>query len=185
MRNLLKFTTFLFLILISLFIVDTALAVCSDTDGGQDPYTQGTCNNPGQAGSPFTDSCETTSILREWFCNEEGMCDSILFDCSTIGGHCDNGICVVPTGGEGGGGSVGGGGKLGSILTKIKDALKSLGYIVCVIFMIWGGYQMITSSGDPTKFEKGKTTLLYAAIGFVVILLADAIVNLIKSIVGG
>jgi hypothetical protein len=77
------------------------------------------------------------------------------------------------------------GGTLEGILTKIKDTLKDLGYIVCIIFMIWGGYLMITSSGDPTKFEKGKTALLYAAIGFVIILLADKIVNFIKDIISG
>jgi type IV secretory pathway VirB2 component (pilin) len=80
----------------------------------------------------------------------------------------------------GGGGSTS---KLEEILTKIKDTLKTLGYIVCAIFMIIGGYQMITASGDPKQFEKGRNTLLYAAIGFVVILLADNIVDWIKFII--
>jgi hypothetical protein len=82
---------------------------------------------------------------------------------------------------RGGGGE--GTSKLEEILTKIKDALKTLGYIVCAIFMMIGGYQMITASGDPKQFEKGRNTLLYAAIGFVVILLADNIVDWIKSII--
>jgi hypothetical protein len=82
-----------------------------------------------------------------------------------------------------GGGGGGGTSKLEEILTNIKDALKTLGYIVCAIFMIIGGYQMITASGDPKQFEKGRNTLLYAAIGFVVILLADNIVEWIKSII--
>jgi hypothetical protein len=82
---------------------------------------------------------------------------------------------------RGGGGE--GTSKLEEILTKIKDTLKTLGYIVCAIFMIIGGYQMITASGDPKQFEKGRNTLLYAAIGFVVILLADNIVEWIKSII--
>jgi hypothetical protein len=82
-----------------------------------------------------------------------------------------------------GGGGGGGTSKLEEILTKIKDTLKTLGYIVCAIFMIIGGYQMITASGDPRQFEKGRNTLLYAAIGFVVILLADNIVDWIKSII--
>jgi hypothetical protein len=82
---------------------------------------------------------------------------------------------------DGGGG--GGTSKLEEILINIKDALKTLGYIVCAIFMIIGGYQMITASGDPKQFEKGRNTLLYAAIGFVVILLADNIVDWIKFII--
>jgi type IV secretory pathway VirB2 component (pilin) len=85
-----------------------------------------------------------------------------------------------------GGGGGGGTSKLEEILTKIKDTLKTLGYIVCVIFMIIGGYQMITASGDPKKFETGQKTLLYAAIGFIIILLADEIVTFIRTkILGG
>jgi len=74
--------------------------------------------------------------------------------------------------------------KLEDILTKIKDTLKTLGYLVCAIFIIIGGYQMMTASGDPQKFETGKRTLLFAAIGFIIILIADKIVNFLKSIVG-
>jgi formate hydrogenlyase subunit 3/multisubunit Na+/H+ antiporter MnhD subunit len=84
-------------------------------------------------------------------------------------------------GGGGTGGTSGGGSKLESILIKIKDTLKTLGYIVCVIFIMWGGYLMIMSQGDPKQFERGKTALLYALIGLVVILIADNIVNFIQQ----
>jgi type IV secretory pathway VirB2 component (pilin) len=71
---------------------------------------------------------------------------------------------------------------LEEILIQIKNTLRSLGYIICVIFMIVGGYQMITSSGDPQKFDTGKRTLLFAAIGLIIILAADKIVDLLRSI---
>jgi hypothetical protein len=80
---------------------------------------------------------------------------------------------VIMDGGEGS--------KLERILTKVKDTLKTLGYIVCVIFIMWGGYLMIMSQGDPKQFERGKTALLYALIGLVVILIADNIVNFIQQ----
>ena len=79
--------------------------------------------------------------------------------------------------------SVANAGKLENILNKIKNTLKTLGYVVCSIFIIVGGYQMITASGDPQKFETGKRTLLFASVGFIIILASDAIVDLIKSIV--
>jgi uncharacterized protein with GYD domain len=75
----------------------------------------------------------------------------------------------------------GGGDVLSNVLTKIKEKLASVGYIVCAIFMIWGGYQMVTSAGDPKKFEIGKTALLYAAIGLIVILVADKLANFIAT----
>ena len=75
------------------------------------------------------------------------------------------------------------------------DATVVLGYIttfllaiaapICGIMVVWGGFQMITARGNPEKFSKGKKTLLYAAIGFVVILFASSVVPLIKSIFNG
>jgi hypothetical protein len=70
---------------------------------------------------------------------------------------------------------------LESILGNIKVWLVNLGSIVCGIFMVWGGYLMITSAGDPKKFETGKTALLYATIGLIVILIADKVVDFIKD----
>jgi hypothetical protein len=78
-----------------------------------------------------------------------------------------------------------GGNVLSNVLEKIRDILKGVGYIVCAIFMIWGGYLMITSSGDPKRFETGKTTLLYALIGFIVILIADKVVKFIENEISG
>jgi TRAP-type C4-dicarboxylate transport system permease small subunit len=68
------------------------------------------------------------------------------------------------------------------ILTKIKDILTTIGYIVTAIFIIIGGYQMLTAAGNPQQFETGKRTLVYAAIGFLVVLLADKLADMLKSL---
>jgi hypothetical protein len=44
---------------------------------------------------------------------------------------------------------------------------------------------MITARGNPEKFSEGKKTLLYAAVGFVVVIFASSVAPLIKSIFGG
>jgi hypothetical protein len=77
--------------------------------------------------------------------------------------------------------AVGAQGILENIFTNIENLLYTLGFVVTIVFMIIGGYQMLTSAGDPKKFEQGKTTLLYAAIGFIVILIARSIVSWIKT----
>lgn len=48
--------------------------------------------------------------------------------------------------------------------------------VVAVIFIIWGGYQYVTSSGDAEKAGKGRATLINAIIGLVIIFIAYAIV---------
>ena len=56
--------------------------------------------------------------------------------------------------------------------------------IVAVIFMIYGGIQYVTSSGDTTKVTKAKNTIMNAAIGLVITILAAAIVNLVITSLG-
>ena len=57
--------------------------------------------------------------------------------------------------------------------------------IVCAIVMVIGGISYVTSVGDSGKVQKAKSTIMYAAIGLVITLLAAAIVNLVVSAVNG
>ena len=57
--------------------------------------------------------------------------------------------------------------------------------IVCVIMMIIGGIAYVTSVGNPQKVSKAKNTIMYAAIGLIITLVAAAIVNLVLTAVGG
>ena len=52
---------------------------------------------------------------------------------------------------------------------------------VAVLFIIWGGIQYVTSSGNKDKAEQAKKTLLYAVIGLIIIVLADVIVSLVTK----
>jgi len=71
------------------------------------------------------------------------------------------------------------------VLGYINTFLLAIAAPICGIMVVWGGFQMITSMGNPEKFSSGKKTLLYAAIGFVVVIFASSIVPLIKSIFNG
>ena len=72
-----------------------------------------------------------------------------------------------------------------SIITIINAVIGVLG-LVCVIVMIIGGVNYMTSSGDAAKVKKAKDTILYGLIGLIVCVLAFAIVNfVISNIIGG
>jgi len=71
-----------------------------------------------------------------------------------------------------------------NVLKKIIDGLKKVAYPFTVFFVILGGYQMIQSGGDPKRFDQGRNTLLFGLAGFLVVLIADLLVDLIKKIVG-
>ncbi len=60
----------------------------------------------------------------------------------------------------------------------------SVGGILAVFFIIVGGIQIATSQGDPSKFSKGKNTILYAVIGLIVMLVSYAIVAFVSQSLG-
>jgi hypothetical protein len=80
---------------------------------------------------------------------------------------------------------------LGNV-NSVNDLVKNIGAFmlalavpICGIMVIVGAFQMMTAAGDPAKFSKGRMTLFYAAIGFIVVLFATSVVPVLKSILGG
>lgn len=71
------------------------------------------------------------------------------------------------------------------LIERIIDVLTF--YIatpVAVLMIIVGAFQMLSAGGDPEKFATGKKTILYAAIGFAVLLAADLLIGLTQEILG-
>lgn len=70
-------------------------------------------------------------------------------------------------------------------VASVTNFLFEISIPICAIFIIVGGFQMMTASDNPEKFSKGKKTILYAVVGFAVVLVASSVANLIKSVLGG
>ncbi len=77
----------------------------------------------------------------------------------------------------------GSGSTLDSVLSKIIDYFIGVSVSVAVIIVIYGAWKMMTASGDPKKFQEGQKTVLYAAIGLLVILLARGIIGALYGII--
>ena len=70
-------------------------------------------------------------------------------------------------------------------ITNILSAIIGVLGLVCVVVMIIGGINYMTSAGDSGKVKTAKNTILYGLIGLIICALAFAIVNwLIKAILG-
>ena len=65
-----------------------------------------------------------------------------------------------------------------SVSSIIKAVIGILG-LVCVIVIIIGGVNYMTSSGDAGKVKKAKDTILYGVVGLVICVLAFAIVQFV------
>ena len=64
---------------------------------------------------------------------------------------------------------------IGNIISTVIGILG----IVCVIIIIMGGVQYMTSSGDAGKVKKAKDTILYGVIGLIICVLAFAITQFV------
>ena len=66
-------------------------------------------------------------------------------------------------------------GDLNQIIDRAKIILQAAGFIVAVIYIILGGYKIITAGGSKDEIETGRRYILYAVIGLAVILIAQAL----------
>jgi hypothetical protein len=71
-----------------------------------------------------------------------------------------------------------------AIQTIISRAVTFL-YILALVYALYGGFNIMTAGGDEEKVKKGKTILIQAGIGLVVIFLANSIVSWIINAVLG
>ena len=95
-----------------------------------------------------------------------------LSACEIVGG-CMKGIDSYDTGDTGG------------IFKIIQNGINSAMYVAvptAIIFIVVGGYMMITSQGDEKKYSTGMTTLQYSIIGLTIVILSATIVLLITGV---
>ena len=73
---------------------------------------------------------------------------------------------------------------LSCVANNVAGFLQYLALAIAVIMVLVGAFQMITAGGDPEKFSKGRKTLLYTAVGVVVVIIAGGFVQIIQSLLG-
>lgn len=69
------------------------------------------------------------------------------------------------------------------IKTLISTAYAVAG-VAAVVMIIYGGYTILVSSGEPDKMRKGQNTLFYAIIGLVIIVSSSLIFNFVGRLLG-
>ena len=75
-------------------------------------------------------------------------------------------------------------GKLEDLIGKIVDFIFSVSLLVVPLMIIVGAFYFVTAAGNPSQIETGKRLVLYALIGFIIILLAKGLVAVIGDILG-
>ena len=85
-----------------------------------------------------------------------------------------NGQCEIKT--DGLGGTV-----IILILMGIFDILLYVAGVIAVVMIIWGGFKLLTSDGEPQKIAAARTTLFNALVGMVIAVIASQIVGFIAG----
>jgi len=71
-----------------------------------------------------------------------------------------------------------------SVVQAIINVATPISVICVVLLLVYGGFLMMSSKGDPDKLQEAKQIITNAIIGFVVILLCVAILLLISNTLG-
>ena len=74
---------------------------------------------------------------------------------------------------------------LSATIGNIIQAVVGILGLACVVIIIMGGVQYMTSAGDAGKVKKAKDTILYGVIGLIICVLAFAITTFIINSVNG
>lgn len=69
------------------------------------------------------------------------------------------------------------------MLNVLFDLSLVVGYLALAM-VVFGGYQYISSQGDPGKMAKGKKTLMAAVIGTTIAMSASVVINTASAVLG-
>ena len=72
--------------------------------------------------------------------------------------------------------------KVQTFLQNVIQVLVTLAGLVSVGFFVWGGFGYITSSGNPEALERSKKTIVFSAIGLVIVLAAFVLSNIVSQL---
>lgn len=73
---------------------------------------------------------------------------------------------------------------LADVVNKLMLFLIPLAAIILFLVLVWGGFDYMTSAGNPEKTKSAQAKLTSAVIGFILLFLAYAIVKVIELVFG-
>jgi len=76
------------------------------------------------------------------------------------------------------------GGNVGTIVGESLKYIFAVAGILLLIYLILGGFQYLTSAGDPKKAQEAQSKITKALIGFVIIFASYWIVQILAIVLG-
>jgi hypothetical protein len=76
------------------------------------------------------------------------------------------------------------GGNIGDIISGLVKYLFPLAGILLLLYLIFGGFQLMLSRGDPKAAQSAQGKITNALVGFIIVFAAYWIVQILASILG-
>ena len=73
---------------------------------------------------------------------------------------------------------------IGAIITMLTKVLYPLAGVILFFILVWGGFSMLTSRGDPEKVKGAKAKITSGLIGFVLLILSYFMVKVLAFVYG-
>jgi hypothetical protein len=71
---------------------------------------------------------------------------------------------------------------IGFLISTVLGFIMPLSGILLFVFLVWGGYDLLLSQGNPEKVKSGKAKITNALIGFFLLIFSFLIVRLLSTI---
>lgn len=71
-----------------------------------------------------------------------------------------------------------------NVLANIIKILAPVAGVAFFVMLVIGGFQFVTSGGDPKAVGQARTTLTYAVIGVILVIVSWLILTLIQNLTG-
>jgi len=62
------------------------------------------------------------------------------------------------------------------ILSRVTSIISTLSGIAAILLIIISGFMYVTANGDSSKLSTARTTIIYAIVGLIIVLLAQTII---------
>lgn len=70
------------------------------------------------------------------------------------------------------------------IISNVLDWLIIYSIPILALMILIGGFQILTAKDSPEKVKSGRQTIMYAVVGFVIILISKGIALILLNIIG-
>ena len=80
---------------------------------------------------------------------------------------------------------LGGTGNITTLVENILNFLRGLAFVIAPILIVYAGFLYITSAGNEDKVKTAQKTLIWAIVGFAVVLIASSVPAIIQDFLSG